>query len=108
MASCNRLAQPCEIPSSIQELVLLSGQPEEITLGVNCLPSCPPALGAHCSSHLSVCGVPSVTSAPSHLLGTSSAGAESVMVVRCMAREGNGEEQRALGRAGHGGDSKRF
>jgi len=49
----------------------------------------PPALGTHCTSQLSACGVPGVTPsplAPPNQLGLN----ESVMMVRCM---GQGEEQ---------------
>lgn len=80
MASCNWLAQPCEILTSIQELVLLSDQPEEITHGVKCLPSplLPWGLTAAPTSLLvrfPVLPVFRCSPASPHLLGMSSAGA---------------------------------
>ena len=56
MACCDWLAQPCEISSSIQKLVLLSSQPGEITQGINWLPLplLPWGLTAHPSSLLVV------------------------------------------------------
>lgn len=110
MASCDWPAQPCEIPTSIQELVLLSGWTVEIAHGVKCLPSPLLSLGPPAAPTFPL-ALPRdapfllfLSSFPpaQHILSWDLLGDGGEMV----AREENGEEERDLGILGQNGDKK--